>query len=389
MATIVVYTYYSSPWEMKTGDDVRIHSILKTLALHHKVVVVNSSTHPTTTYTVKNRVIYIPAYRPFYHLLAKITAWKYHHDLNTLAKATHYIDEAAVLVKNKPLFNRADLVMTIGSMTVASAILRMLGIKKPIIYDPLANYAQTLYLRSRKNILELIKYGLYLALHKLQLISSTIITYPSRIDDAAARQMFKKTKTHIITNPPPLCYQNTEEYSQLRRKRNDFTKPYFILLAGSHLNKEAVLKTIEIFNNIPPSKFTLFITGPWQHLKYNIKNETIKILGVVPHERLKELLAMADYGLSPIFNHAAGTFIKMLAYQAADLHIIASPHSLLGLDIRNPRKIRIVRNYEEYAKAIEEAIQNYKPDQERRPLACEERDKMLEAQVDKLLSSLT
>jgi glycosyltransferase involved in cell wall biosynthesis len=388
MTTIVVYTYYSTPWEMKTSDDVRIHSILKTLALHHKVVVVNSSIHPTT-YAVKNKIIYIPAYRPFYHLIAKIITWKNHHDLNTLAKATHYIDEAAVLVKNKPLFNRADLVMTIGSMTVASAILRMLGIKKPIIYDPLANYAQTLYLRSRKNIFKLIKYGLYLALHKPQFRSSTIITYPSRVDDAAARHMFKITKTHIITNPPPLCYQNTEEYSQLRRKRNDFTKPYFILLAGSHSNKEAVLKTIEIFNNIPPSKFTLFITGPWQHLKHNTKNEAIKMVGIIPHEKLKELLAIADYGLSPIFSHAAGTFIKMLAYQAADLHIIASPHSLLGLDIRNPRKIRVVHNYEEYAKAIEEAIQNYKPDQERRPLTCEERDKTLKAQVDKLLSRIT
>jgi len=388
MATIVVYTYYSSPWEMKTGDDVRIHSILKTLALRHKVVVVNSSTHPTT-YTVKDRLIYIPSYRPFYQLLAKITAWKNHHDLNTLAKATHYIDEAAVLVKYKPLFNRADIVMTIGSMTVASAILRMLGINKPIIYDPLANYAQTLYLRSRKNIFELIKYGLYLVLHKPQLKSSTIITYPSRIDNATARHMFKITKTRIITNPPPLCYQNTEEYSQLRRKRNDFTRPHFILLAGSHSNKEAVLKNIEIFNNIPPSKFTLFITGPWQHLKRNTKNEAIKMVGIVPHEKLKELLAMADYGLSPIFNHVAGTFIKMLAYQAADLHIIASPQSLLGLDIRNPRKIRVVRNYEEYAKVIEEAIQNYKLDQDRRPLTCEERDNTLQAQVDKLLSNLT
>jgi hypothetical protein len=54
--------------------------------------------------------------------------------------------------------------------------------------------------------------------------------------------------------------------------------------------------------------------------------------------------------------------MKMLAYQAADLHIIVSQHYLLGLDIRNPRKIHVVRNYEEYAKAIEEAIHNYKPD---------------------------
>jgi hypothetical protein len=81
--------------------------------------------------------------------------------------------------------------------------------------------------------------------------------------------------------------------------------------------------------------------------------------------------------------------MKMLAYQAADLHNIVLSHSLLGLDIRNPRKIHVVRNYEEYAKAIEEATQNYKPDQDRRPLTSEERDKMLEAQVDKLLSRLT
>jgi hypothetical protein len=81
--------------------------------------------------------------------------------------------------------------------------------------------------------------------------------------------------------------------------------------------------------------------------------------------------------------------MKMLAYQAADLHIIVSPHYLLGLDIRNPRKIHVVRNYEEYAKAIEEATQNYKPDQDRGPITCKERDKTLQAQVDKLLSRLT
>jgi len=389
MVTIVAYSYYSSPWEQKTGDDVRIHTILKTLATRHNTLVTNISVQARNTLTRRDGIVYLLISRGFYRFIANIIKWKDHWDLNTLAKLTLYLDEFITLAKHRLLFRKADIIIVFGSMTLAPVILRMLGIGKPIIYDPLANYAQTLYLNSRKSILAMIKYGVYLALHKPQLKSSTIVTYPSMTDRIFAEHMFKVRHTYVLPNPSPICYQDAEEFYRLRTKKKELTKPYFLLLAGSPGNKDAVVQTIEIFNNMSPSRYTLFITGPWHYLRLYVKNDGIKIVGTVPHEKLKELVAISDYGLSPIFSHAAGTLMKMLAYQAADLHIIASPHSLLGLDIRNPRKIRVVRNYEEYAKVIEEAIQNYKPDQDRRPLTCEERDKMLEAQVDKLLSSLT
>jgi len=389
MVTIVAYSYYSSPWEQKTGDDVRIHTILKTLATRHNTLVTNISVQVRNILTRRDGIVYLTIPRRFYRFIANIIKWKDHWDLNTLAKLTLYLDEFITLAKHRLLFRKADIIIVFGSMTLGPVILRMLGIGKPIIYDPLANYAQTLYLNSRKSVLAMIKYGVYLALHKPQLKSSTIVTYSSMTDRILAEHMFKVRHTYVLPNPSPICYQDAEEFYRLRTKKKEPTKPYFLLLAGSPGNKDAVVQTIEIFNNMPPSRYTLFITGPWQYLRLYVKNDGIKIVGTVPHEKLKELAAISDYGLSPIFSHAAGTLMKMLAYQAADLHIIASPHSLLGLDIRNPRKIRVVRNYEEYAKAIEEAIQNYKPDQERRPLTCEERDKTLQAQVDKLLSSLT
>ena len=176
MVTIVAYSYYSSPWEQKTGDDVRIHTILKTLATRHNTLVTNISVQARNTLTRRDGIVYLIISRGFYRFIANIIKWKDHWDLNTLAKLTLYLDEFITLAKHRLLFRKADIIIVFGSMTLVPVILRMLGIGKPIIYDPLANYAQTLYLNSRKSILAMIKYGVYLALHKPQLKSSTIVT---------------------------------------------------------------------------------------------------------------------------------------------------------------------------------------------------------------------
>jgi glycosyltransferase involved in cell wall biosynthesis len=75
--------------------------------------------------------------------------------------------------------------------------------------------------------------------------------------------------------------------------------------------------TIEVFNKLPSEKFKLLITGPWRDMKKYVKNPSIELLGVVPEEKLKELLAISDYGLLPIFECIAGTFSKVLAYFSA------------------------------------------------------------------------
>jgi len=98
----------------------------------------------------------------------------------------------------------------------------------------------------------------------------------------------------------------------------------------------------------------LFITGPWQDMKKLIRNNSIHLVGIVSKKKLKELLAISDYGLSPIFSHAAGTFLKVLAYVAGGLNIVASPQSLQGIDIALLRttKIFLVRSYKAYRNTV-------------------------------------
>ncbi|MEM0051304.1 MAG: glycosyltransferase [Sulfolobales archaeon] len=362
---IIAYTYYNSPWNMESGDDVRIHTILAELAKSCKIVAVNLSAL-TSSYHVHKQddVIYVTTPRKFYRFILSLVRWGDHYDLNPLMKLTHYIDEFITMLKFINLFRSSRIIIIFGSMTLSSFMLRVLGEKNVIIvYDPLANYAQTLHLRSRKSFIELLRYGLYLALHKLQLRSSNIVVYPSYIDLENARRMFGVAKAVVVPNPTPICYNSIEEYLELREKRKDFDKPYFILLAGGRgkNNEEAVKVAIEVFNEIPPEKFKLLITGPWQDIGKHVKNPSIELLGVVPREKLKELLAISDYGLSPVFSHSAGTFIKVLAYLSAGLRVIASTHSVMGLDTICYSRVYVVRNREEFSRKICEVVESHRP----------------------------
>jgi hypothetical protein len=358
---IIAYTYYSSPWETRSGDDVRIHTILSALGRSNTVVVFNLN--PLINKYAKSfhgKVIYISLPRRFYVLLSKIIRWREHYDLNPLIKATHYIDELISAVKLYKELRKAKVIMVFGSMSLFSFFSRLLGVKNIILYDPLANYAQTLYLRSRENPLGLLRYGLYLLLHRLEVKSADIVVYPSNVDLENAINMFKPKKTIIIPNSSPICYESINEYRELRARRRDFDKPYFILLAGGRGkgNEEAVRVTIEIFNRLPPEKFKLLITGPWQDMEKYVKNPSIELLGVVPKEKLKELLAISDYGLSPIFGHSSGTFLKILAYISAGLNIVSSLYGIIGVDIPKEIDVYLVKNKEEFSIIVKKLIYN-------------------------------
>jgi glycosyltransferase involved in cell wall biosynthesis len=361
MARIIAYTYYSTPWEMKSGDDVRIHTILSALGRSNTVVVFNlNSLINKYVKSFHDRVMYISLPRRFYVLLSKIIRWREHYDLNPLIKTTHYIDELILAVRLYKELRKAKVIMVFGSMSLFSFFSRLLGVKNTILYDPLANYAQTLYLRSRENPLGLLRYGLYLLLHRLEVRSADIVVYPSNVDLENAINMFKPKKTIIIPNPSPICYESIDEYRELRARRRDFDKPYFILLAGGRGkgNEEAVKVTIEVFNELPPEKFKLSITGPWQDMEKYVKNPSIELLGVVPKEKLKELLAISDYGLSPIFGHSSGTFLKILAYISAGLSIVSSPYGIIGVDIPKEIDVYLVKNKGEFLVTIKKLIYN-------------------------------
>ena len=390
---IVAYTYYNNPWKMEAGDDVRIHSILSALARRYRILVFNlSSTVEKPTLTFHNNLAYISLPRRFYKLISKLTGWRQHYDLNPLMKLTHYIDELLTVLTLRYIVKNVDLLVVFGSMSLFSFMTRLVKNKKVIIvYDPLANYAQTLYLNSRRGLLKLPRYGLYLALHKLEIGASDIVVYPSQVDLENARKMFGLRSTTIIPNPPPICYESIEEYSRLRAMRKDFDKPYFILIAGGRgkSNEEAVKMTIEIFNELPPDKFRLFITGPWQDMKKLVRNPSIYLVGIVSKERLKELLAVSDYGLSPIFSHAAGTFLKVLAYIASGLNIIASPQSLQGIDLAiHNRAVFVIKNVDEYKRAAERALKTSSRIKVTNIITCNERINLLERHIKELVERL-
>jgi hypothetical protein len=359
---VIAYTYYNSPWEMKSGDDVRIHMILAKLTKSCKVVAVNLSALASSYHVHKqNDVIYVTIPRKFYRFISSLVRWNDHYDLNPVMKLTHYIDELITTLKFINLFRNARIVVIFGSMTLFSFMLRVLRARNLIIvYDPLANYAQTLHLRSRKSSIELLRYGLYLALHKLQLKSSNIVVYPSHIDLENAKRIFGVARAIVVPNPTPICYNSVEEYLELREKRKDFDKPYFILLAGGRgkSNEEAVRITIEVFNELPAEKFKLLITGSWQDMGKHVKNPSIELLGVVPREKLKELLAISDYGLALVFSHSSGTFLKVLAYISAGLDVIGSPYSITGITIPKGVNIYLAKSKQEYASVVKKIVNN-------------------------------
>jgi len=360
---ILAYTYYGNPWRMESGDEIRIHGILTALSSKYNNLIVFNLNPLIGQYSfaTHDRVIYVSIPRKFYILISKLIGWNKHYELNPLIKISHYIDELIVTIKMIKHIEKAKMVLVFGSISIFPVILRLLNVKKIVVFDPLANFAQTLYAESRRNFLKLLRYGLFLALHKLAIRSADIAVYPSRMDSESARQMFKLKNVTVVPNPLPVCYNSLEEYIELRSRRDDFDRPYFIMLPGyrGKGNLEAVKIVIKIFNMINSNDFKLIITGPWLDMKKYVKNPSIELTGVVPKEKLKELLAISDYGLTPIFSHFSGTFLKVLAYISAGLDIIASPQSIVGIDVPRGINVYLVRNPQKLARVVKEIISNH------------------------------
>ncbi|MEM4523425.1 MAG: hypothetical protein QW738_09470, partial [Nitrososphaeria archaeon] len=240
------------------------------------------------------------------------------------------------------------------------------------------NYVQTLLIKSRNSIFEVIRYWLYLAIHVLSIKSTNILVYPSEVENESAKRIFKVKRSIVIPNIASVCFESYEEYIKLRNNRKDFERPYFILLAGAKGNKEAVMLTIKIFNKLPEGKFKLKITGPWEELKYLVKNSSIELTGIVSYDELKKLLAEADYGLSPFFSHIAGTFIKVLSYIASDLSIICSYNSIINLNrslvkrLVRDGKIYFIKDASDYERVIQEIITSPQPLHIKNPVLCNE-----------------
>jgi len=358
---IIAYTYYSTPWGMSSGDDVRIHNIFKelsTISNKNMVAYVLSHRDRREKLVVKDGVIYYVLPRRFYNAVSSFLGWKNKNELNALVKLTNYVDEFLAAARiSKAVRPSARFIYITGSMSLISWFLKIFGVRKPVMYDPLANYLQTLYLRSRNKLIEKIRYSLYAIIHKKQLNSSDCVVYPSFYDKTNAVRSFRIKRAYEIPNPYPICYDSVEEAINYRKYHREAKEvPYFILLSGGKGkgNLEAIKLVLKVFNSIDPQKFRLIITGPWKDLGRHVKNKSIRLVGYVPQHELKKLLATSDYGISPVFSHSAGTFIKILAYMAAGLDIITAPYGIAGLPLdkykgkvyiaRDPGKFKLIIN---------------------------------------------
>ena len=383
---VLVYVYLDQPWVEDTGDKVRIMNIVRMLENISEVELVVLSRHD---YKAPAKTIIMP--RIFYRLINRIFHGRFDYDLSPTVKATNYIDELHAAIKMLAINHRP--VYIFGSMTLIPFFLKSLGWKGKIIYDPFSNYAQTLYI-TKHSLINSLKLGLYLALHKLSLRSSSIIVYPSNIDANNAKHMFdlRNKSVIVIPNPPPFCYKSLNEYVKLRHegRKEDEKRVRFILLAGSRgtINEKAVDLTLQVFHNLS-GNYEVHITGPWLDKK-SYANDKIIIHGYVTLSKLKELVASSDYGLAPIFNHAAGTFLKTITYLVGGLGVIGTPQSIAGIDkwlLARSQKVMIIRNIDEYRKAVETAVKR-EPLRDSRPITCGEIQAMFKELVYKLESIL-
>ena len=108
---VLIYSYYSRPWRLQSGDDARIHAIAKALKGHIKsIIVVYNLNHLVNKITIfKDDVVYVNIPRKFYRLIARLLRWKQQHDLNFLMKLTHYIDEFTITIKLANIIRRTKI----------------------------------------------------------------------------------------------------------------------------------------------------------------------------------------------------------------------------------------------------------------------------------------
>ncbi|MEZ0394090.1 MAG: glycosyltransferase [Desulfurococcaceae archaeon] len=370
MRVAAFYTYYDRPYLLRRGDDVRIVRVARDVARGSgsaPVFVVLDVWQEGASVVSREGMVFLELRRPFYRALRGLLRGRAPDIFDPISKATKPADELYAALKLGKLFEKADVVYVFGSMSFMPFFLRAAGARARVYYDALSYYAQTFYLRSRSEptalgrAINLAKYALYVSFLRLLTRHVDVFVYPSELDRENARRALGlgEGRAVVIPNPLPFSFED-EEYRELRARHRSGEVPHFLLLAGGRgrINYEAVRETIRIFNELPPEKFRLFVTGPWKDLAPLVRNPSIRLLGLLPHEELKAYLAACDYGLSPIFIHASGTFVKVLAYISGRLSVIASPQSLAGLDasLLRATKIYVVRSYEEYAEVIRRLV---------------------------------
>jgi hypothetical protein len=91
----LIYAYYGAPWAMKSGDDVRIHTICKLLSqMDSATAAYNLSQHVDVPTVVRaDGATYVALHRKLYRALSRFTRWMRSEGLNHLIELAHCIDK--------------------------------------------------------------------------------------------------------------------------------------------------------------------------------------------------------------------------------------------------------------------------------------------------------
>jgi glycosyltransferase involved in cell wall biosynthesis len=280
-----------------------------------------------------------------------------------------FLDEPFYILQTIKSAKKADIVITHGDMTTAPLTLRLLGFKGTIIFDSLAHYAQTLYMRSQigsffERASTYLQLGFYLSNYKLQVRASDKILYPSDFDASNANRMYGiGQKTRVVPNiflPTKVSIDHKQLRAENRQRlRISHDKIVLVFCAGlrSKANKDALDMLIELEN--PNKNVLLLVTGPWLDYRNKPKMPSL-FLGTVERSKLPGILAASDIGLAPIFE-GSGTLLKVLEYLYAGLPIVATPLALGGIPLEwmKENQLYIARAKDDFPLRIMESVQDY------------------------------
>lgn len=301
--------------------------------------------------------------RKFYRTVSKLVHWKRSEDLNPLIKLTHYIDELIVVAKLAHHVKCAETLYVFGSMTLFSPFARLHGAKSMIVYDLLSNYAQNLYLRLRRNAPELAKYGLYLALHKLQLKASNHIADPqtalgktlTAAFDALVRELARRAdavtapgialaqyarragarRVHLVPNGIAEHFLKPHDGRKVRDELVVSDDELLVGYVGSvefWLDLEPLLKALSRAKKRKPAKMLIvgkhLQTAYPQKVKETIRrydlDKNVTWIDFIPHEEVPRYMAAVDLGTIP-FNTANPTAWYAAPTKCGNTHRRATP----------------------------------------------------------------
>ena len=343
--TILAYSY-EAPFLLSSGDHVRIESIHDFICKERRTKTVFYCLGKGYAVKRKSGRTYIEIPRIFDKTIKRILRWIKVASLeeNLMKLSQILLDEPFFVMQTSKHLEQAKIVFVHGSMSVAPIALRLLGFKGVIVYDSLANYSQTLYMRVHQGsilhkAISYIRLAAYLALHRLQLKSSDKVLYPSQFDASNARKMFKlKEKARVIPNIFVSSYTALSELQNLRKRYRrkymiDKSSAVLAFCAGfrSKANRDAVNLLVQLDGKELGcnQNLLLIITGPWLDFQKKGRIQCI-FTGTVPRTELNGILAASDVGLAPIFE-GSGTLLKVLEYMSAGLPVVATPVAVAGI----------------------------------------------------------